>query len=102
MKPLSDFRPIFIYEFKLNQSAAETTRKMDWHLAMILLMNALFNVCLRNFIPEILASKISPEVVDLELFRIRISGPWWKLTHEKLCVGWWMNWGSAPMQFLIV
>ena len=27
--PLSDFRPIFLYEFKLNQSAAETVRKIN-------------------------------------------------------------------------
>ena len=26
---LSDFRPIFFYEFKLNQSAAETVRKIN-------------------------------------------------------------------------
>ena len=33
---------------------------------MIVLMNALFEVSLRNFIPKILASKIRPEVVDLQ------------------------------------
>jgi len=33
---------------------------------MIVLMNALFDVGLRNFIPEILASKMSPEVVNLQ------------------------------------
>ena len=29
MMSLSDFRPIFLYEFKLNQSAFETTRKIN-------------------------------------------------------------------------
>jgi len=29
MMPLSDFRPIYLYEFKLNQSAAETARKIN-------------------------------------------------------------------------
>ena len=29
MMSLSDFRPIFIYEFKLNQSAAETSQKIN-------------------------------------------------------------------------
>ena len=33
---------------------------------MMVLMNALFDVGLRNVIPEILASKISSEVVDLQ------------------------------------
>ena len=33
---------------------------------MIVLMNALFDVGLQNFVPEILASKMSPEVVDLQ------------------------------------
>ena len=29
MMSLGDFRPIFLYEFKLNQSAAETVRKIN-------------------------------------------------------------------------
>ena len=33
---------------------------------MIVLMNGLFDVVLRNFVPEILASKINPEVVDVQ------------------------------------
>ena len=33
---------------------------------MIVLMNALFDVDLRNFVPEILASKMSPEVIDVQ------------------------------------
>ena len=55
---LSDFRPIFLYGFKLNQSAAEIARKIR---------QAFENdsVGLRNIVPEILASKMSPEVVDL-------------------------------------
>ena len=66
MMSLSDFRSIFIYEFKLNQSAAETVRKINRHLAMIVLMNAVFDVGLWNFVPEILALKMIPEVVDLQ------------------------------------
>ena len=64
MMLLNDFRPIFLYEIKLNQIAAETARKINQALAMIVLMNALFDVGLRNFVPEILASKMSPEMVD--------------------------------------
>ena len=33
---------------------------------MIVFKNALFDVGLRNFVPKILASKMSPEVVDLQ------------------------------------
>ena len=33
---------------------------------MIVLMNAVFDVGLRNFVLEILASKMSSEVVDLQ------------------------------------
>ena len=29
MMSLSDFRPIFLYDFKLNQNAAETARKIN-------------------------------------------------------------------------
>ena len=76
MMSLSDFRQIFLYKFKLNQRATETDRKINQHLAMIVLMNALFDVGLRNFVPEILASKMNPEVVDLQLCRTRILGPW--------------------------
>ena len=39
--------------------------KLTRHLAIIVLMNALFDVGLRNFVPEILASKMSPEAVAL-------------------------------------
>ena len=69
MTSLSDFRPIFLYEFKLNQSAAETVRKMNQafdNLAIIVLMNALFDAGSRNFVQEILVSKMSPEVADLQ------------------------------------
>ena len=58
MISLSDFQPIFLYEFKFNQSAVDTVRKLTRHLAMIVLMNALFDVGLRHFVPEILASKM--------------------------------------------
>ena len=60
MISLSDFRPIFLYEFKLNQSAAEKPEKLTGHLAMIALMSALIDIGLRNIVPEILASKLSP------------------------------------------
>ena len=48
----------------MNQSTTETARKINQ--AMIELMNPLFDVGLWNFLPEILASKVSPEVVDLQ------------------------------------
>ena len=35
-------------------------------IAATVLMNALFDVGLRNFIPEILISKMSSEVVDIQ------------------------------------
>ena len=66
MMSLSDFRQIFLYEFKLNQSAVETARKFEQTFSNDVLMNALFGVGLRNFVSEILASKMSPEVVDLQ------------------------------------
>ena len=65
MMSLSDFRPIFLYEFILNQSAAETARKINLAFGNDS-VNELFDVGLRNFVPEILASKMSPEVVGLE------------------------------------
>ena len=61
---LSDFRPIFLYEFKLNQSAAETARKINQAFDNDSVNEC--DVCLRNFVPQILASKMSPEVVDLQ------------------------------------
>ena len=68
MTSLSDFRPIFLYEFKLNQNAAETAQKINQVFGndSVNERNALFDVGLRNFVPEISASKISPEVVDLQ------------------------------------
>ena len=65
MESLSDCRSIFLYEFKLNQSAAETTRKNNKAFGNDS-VNELFDVGLRNFVPEILATKMSPEVVDLQ------------------------------------
>ena len=55
---LSDFQPIFLYEFKLNQNAAKTARKINQIFG-----NESFNEWLRNFVPEILALKMNPEVV---------------------------------------
>ena len=64
---LSDFLPNFLYKFKLNQSAAGRARKINQVFCnMIVLMNALFDTGLRNYVPEILTSKMSPEVVDLQ------------------------------------
>ena len=62
MKSLSDSRPIFLYAFKLPKLAEILTN----HLAMIVLMNTLFDVSSRNLVSEILALKMSPEVVDLQ------------------------------------
>ena len=64
MMSLSDFRPIFLDELKLNQSVAETARKIIQAFG-----NDVVNertVGLRNFVPKILASKLSSEVVDLQ------------------------------------
>ena len=52
MISLNNFRRIFLYEFKLNQSVAETARKINHALAMIVLINKLFEVGLRNFVSE--------------------------------------------------
>ena len=62
---LREFWPNFLYEHKLTKALLKQPEKLTRHLAMILLMNALFDVGLRNFVPQILASKISPKVVDL-------------------------------------
>ena len=40
--------------------------KLIKNLAMIVFMNALFDIGLQNFVPRILASKMSPELVDLQ------------------------------------
>ena len=61
MMSLSGFRSPFLYKFKLNQSAAETARKINQTFG-----NFSLNVDLWNFVPEILASKMSPDVVDLQ------------------------------------
>lgn len=59
---LSDFRPIFLYDFKLKQSAAETARKFNQAFGN----DRISDVGLPNFVPKILASKKSPKVVDLQ------------------------------------
>ena len=64
MMSLSDFRSIFLYKFKLNQSVAEKDLKINQPFG-----NDSVNkrtVGLRNFVHEILASKMSPKVVDLQ------------------------------------
>ena len=48
------------------RNSPKQSEKLTRHLAMIVLMNALFDVGLRNFVPEILASKIISKVVDLQ------------------------------------
>ena len=65
MISLSDFRSIFLYKFKLNQSAAETDLKINQAFDNYS-VNELFDVSLRDFVPEILVSKVSPEVVNLQ------------------------------------
>ena len=64
---LSDFRQIFFYEFKLNQSAAETARKIN----QVFGHDSVYERTVRRwfakfFLPEILALKMSPEVIDLQ------------------------------------
>ena len=62
----SDFRSNVIFEFKLNQSAAETVRKINQAFGNDSVHERTVRVGFRNFVPEILASKISPEVVNLQ------------------------------------
>ena len=66
MMALSDFRSIFLYEFKLNQSTDETARKINQAFGNDSVHERTVRVGFRNFVPEILASKISPEVVNLQ------------------------------------
>ena len=61
MMSLSDFRPIFLHEFKLNQSAVETGRKINQGFGNDSVNERTARLGLRNFVPENLASKISPE-----------------------------------------
>ena len=56
MMSFSDFRPSFLNEFKLNQSVAETTQKIN---------QAFGNDSVNEIDSEILTSKMSSEVVDL-------------------------------------
>ena len=63
---LNDFRSIFLYEFKLIQSAAETARKINQTFGNDSVNERTVPADLRNFVLEILASKMSPEVVDLQ------------------------------------
>ena len=65
MMSLSDFQPIFLYEFKLNQSAAETARKINQAFHNDSVNERTVRRWFAKY-PEILASKMSPEVVDLQ------------------------------------
>ena len=66
MISLSNFQSIFSTNSNWTKALPKKPEKLIRHLAMIVLMSALFDVGLRNFVPEILTSKISPEVVDLQ------------------------------------
>ena len=68
MMSLSDFRPIVLYEFKLNQSAAETARKINQAFGNASVNEHTVRRWFEKFSSEaeILASKMSPEVVDLQ------------------------------------
>ena len=62
MMSLRDFWIIFLYEFKLNQSTAETARKIN----QVFDNDSVNERTVRLFIPEILTLKMSLEVVDLQ------------------------------------
>ena len=64
MMSLSDFGAIFLYEFKLNQSAVETDRKINQEFGNDSVNERTVQRGLRIFVPEILASKISSDEVD--------------------------------------
>ena len=66
MISLSDFRPISLYEFKLNQSAAEIARKINHALGNDSVDERTVRRWFAKFRSRYLASKISPEVVDLQ------------------------------------
>ena len=66
MMLLSDFSEFFSTNSNCTKALSEQPEKLTRHLATIVLMNALYDIGLPNFVPEILASKMSPEVVDLE------------------------------------
>ena len=58
----SDFRRIFLYEFKLNQSAAEKARKISHAFG-----NDIVNdVNVRGWFAKFRSGIFSPEVVDLQ------------------------------------
>lgn len=76
--------------------------KLTRRLAIIAVMNALFEVSLWNFVPEILTLKMSPEADRPRVNQNNIWGPWWRLTQHKRRVGWQKNWASAPMRILMV
>ena len=56
---LRDLRTIFLYEFKLNQSAAETVQKNNQAFGNDSVNNTHVDVDLRNFVTEILGPKTS-------------------------------------------
>lgn len=59
---------------------------------MIVLMN---DVDLRNFVDFNLPRSGRPTVIQT-----KISGPLWRLTHHKRCVGWRKNWASGSQVLL--
>ena len=59
MMLLSDFREIFFTYLNWSKALPKQSEKLTRDLVMIVLMNALSDVGLRNFVPEILASKLS-------------------------------------------
>ena len=65
MMSLRNFRPIFLYEFKLNQNAAETARKINQAFDNDNVNECTVRCWFAKFRSGDLASKISPEVVDL-------------------------------------
>ena len=62
MMPLRDFWPIFLYEFKLNQSPAETTRKFNKGFGN----DSVRERTVRRWFAKFRSGEFSPKVVDLQ------------------------------------
>ena len=95
--PLSDFRPICLYEFKLNQSAAETTRQL----------NQVFgNDIVRRWFAKLRSGDFSlqdeprsgrPTVIQDEDLRTSV-----ETDLSQTMRGMRKNWASASVRFLMV
>ena len=101
---LSDFQPIFLFEFKLNQSAAETARKINRAFGN----DGVNERTVRRWFAKFRSGYFSPKyqprsgrptvIQDEDLRTLVETDP---SQTVKRCVGWQKNWASASMRFLI-